>query len=181
MAFELAPPTKRSGAWTENVLYRFNVQGGATPAAGLVFGVNGDLYGTAYAGGTNGNGAVFDLAPPRGGRGPWKETALHRFSNGNDGANPMAGLTLDPNGNLYGAAEYGDAFRGTVFRLKPPSRKGGAWTFNILYSFTGSPNGAEPAAKLVFDKHGNLYSTTQGGGTGKGCSAYCGTVFEVWR
>jgi len=178
-AFKLVPLGTKDGSWTEKILYRFNVQDGATPAAGVVFGGNGDLYGTAYAGGTNGNGAVFDLAPPKGGRGPWKETVLHRFSGGNDGENPTAGLTSDTSGNLYGMTEYGNNFSGTVFRLKPPSRKGGAWTLSILYDFTGSPDGAQPAASLIFDKHGNFYSTTTKGGTGT-CSFYaCGTVFEV--
>jgi hypothetical protein len=180
MAFELTPPVKMGGAWTEKVLYRFNVQDGATPAAGVIFGANGDLYGTAYAGGTNGNGAVFNLAPTKGGRGPWKETVLHRFSNGNDGENPVAGLALDASGNLYGASGYGLSFSGTVFRLKPPSHTGGAWTFGFLYGFTGKPDGAQPAAKLTIDKNGNLYSTTTQGGSGTGCSFQgCGTVFTL--
>ena len=89
----------------EKVIYRFDVQDGASPAAGVVFGANGDLYGTTFAGGINGNGAVFDLSP-EGGFGPWKEIVLHRFSGGNDGENPIAGLTLDIRGNLYGVTGY---------------------------------------------------------------------------
>jgi hypothetical protein len=181
-AFELKSPTKAGGAWTEKVIYRFDVQDGASPAAGVVFGVNGDLYGTAFAGGISGNGAVFDLVPPEGGRGPWEETVLHRFSGGNDGANPTAGLILDTSGNLYGATEYGSgqSLHGGVFRLRPPNRKGGSWNLTVIHGFLGPPDGEFPAAKLIFDKTGNLYSTTQGGGTGTRCSGYCGTVFEVW-
>jgi hypothetical protein len=178
-AFKLNPPAQKGGAWTEEMLYRFNVQDGATPAAGVIFGGNGDLYGTAYAGGTNGNGAVFDLAPPKGSRGPWKETVLHRFSGGNDGENPTASLILDSTGNLYGTTEYGNIFSGSVFRMKPPNGTGGSWSFGLLYGFTGSPDGAHPAAKLIFDRNGNLYSATQGGGTGTSCSGYCGTMSEI--
>jgi hypothetical protein len=65
--------------------------------------------------------------------------------------------------------------------MKGPARKGGAWTFAILYSLKGAPDGANPVAGLVFDKSGNLYGTTLKGGTGNGsdCSYGCGTVFEV--
>ncbi len=178
-AFELKAPSTKSGAWSEKVLYRFGIQDGATPKAGFVFGGNGHLYGTAFAGGTSGNGAVFDLAPPNGGRGPWKEIVLHRFSGGNDGENPIAGLTLDMNGNLNGVSAYGNVFSGTVFRLKPPARPEGGWTLGIVYGFRNSPDGAHPASRLIFGKNGKIYGTTQGGGTGTSCSGYCGTVFEI--
>src|ERR1700722_12440223 len=123
--FKLPPPIK-GGAWTEKMLYRFHGQDGATPNAGLVLGGSGDLYGTAYAGATNGNGAVFSLTTPKGGSGPWTETVLYRFRDRNDGENPTAGLTFDTRGCLYGATEYGSSFRGTVFRLKPTQGTGGS-------------------------------------------------------
>jgi uncharacterized repeat protein (TIGR03803 family) len=53
----------RSG--TEKVLHRFSLSGGAdgaNPLAGLVD-VSGTLYGTTFAGGSNGNGTVFALKP----------------------------------------------------------------------------------------------------------------------
>jgi hypothetical protein len=180
-AFELKPPTKKGGTWTEKQLHVFSVvSDGANPDAGVVFGKDGNLFGTAYAGGTNGDGAVFELVSPNGGRGAWRETVLYRFSDGNDGENPTASLAIDTNGDLCGTTEYGNSFSGTVFKLKPSSRKEGAWTFDILYGFTGAPDGAQPAAKLIFDKHGNYYSTTTKGGSGTGCGfAGCGTVFEV--
>jgi hypothetical protein len=179
-AFELKLPTKKGGEWMEKVLYRFDVADGAEPEAGVIFGENGDLYGTTYAGATSGNGVVFDLAAPKGDRDPWKGTVLYRFSGGNDGENPRAGLILGTSGILYGVSEYGNTFSGTVFRLKPPSRKGGDWAFGVIYGFTGSPDAAHPAAGLVFDKSGNLYGTTTQGGSGTGCSFHgCGTVFEI--
>ena len=177
-AFELKPPTKKKGVWAENVLLRFNIQDGAEPEAGFAFGRNGDLYGTTYGGGTDGSGAVFQLAAPTGGRGPWKETILYRFGGRSDGSNPGGAVIFDAAGGLYGTALGGSTDAGVVFSLKPP-KHGNSWPLTVLYNFTGPPDGAHPAASLVFDKAGNLYSTTQSGGTGT-CSFYgYGTVFEV--
>jgi hypothetical protein len=181
-AFALTPPTMKGGAWTEKVLYRFNVQDGAAPAAGVVFGGNGELYGTAFAGGNNGYGAVFHLTPPKGGRGLWRETVLHRFSDGSDGASPMGALNFDASGNLYGTTYTGsgESLRGTVFRLKPPRKKGGAWIIGNLHGFVRIPDGEDPTTGLTFDKAGKLYGTTQYGGSGSGCGfTGCGAVFEV--
>ena len=179
--FKLTPPVAKGGTWTEGVLHRFDGQDGATPDAGVIFGGNGDLYGTAYAGATSGNGAVFSLAAPKGGSGPWKETVLCRFSDGNDGANPEGALIFDASGNLYGTTYVGSggSLQGSVFRLKPPSKKWSRWTFSVIHGFLGPPDGDFPAASLV-DEEGDLYSTTQSGGTGSGCGyGGCGTVFEV--
>src|ERR1700723_505045 len=79
---------------------------------------------------------------------------------------------------FYGAARDGDPTWGTVFRIEPPQKRA-RWTFTVTYGFTGSPDGANPTASLVFDKQGNLYGTTENGGTGACYPAGCGTVFEV--
>jgi len=166
-AFKLAPPTMKSGACTETVLHRFEL-GEANPSAGMTFDGGGYLYGTTV-------GMVFKLASPTTKSGRWKETILSTFNN-DEAYGPGGALVFDTAGNLYGTTQYAKTSSGTVFRLKPPSRDGGIWTFAILYGFTGSPDGAFPGAKLIFDKHGNLYSTTAAGGTSSGY----GTVFEVW-
>jgi len=51
----------------------------------------------------------------------------------------------------------------------------------VIYSFTNSPDGANPVSDLTVDSAGNLYGTTSYGGTG--CQGYggCGTVFELKR
>jgi hypothetical protein len=68
--------------------------------------------------------------------------------------------------------------QGDVFRLRPPSRQDGRWGFTVLYTFTGQPDGAFPAAGLV-SKGNGLFSTTESGGTGTCVYGGCGTVFEV--
>jgi hypothetical protein len=65
---------------------------------------------------------VYSLAAPAGGGGPWKETVLHRFKGGNDGAGPVAEVIFDARGVLYGTAALGIATEGSVFRMKPPRR-----------------------------------------------------------
>ena len=166
-AFELRSPTQKGGVWTETVLHRFK-SSEANPAAGMTLDGSGYFYGTTA-------GTVFQLVPPTTKSGPWKETILSTFNN-DEAYDPGGALIFDTTGNLYGTTQYAKASSGTVFRLRPPSRMGSNWTFAILYGFTGSPDGAVPGAKLIFDKHGNLYSTTSAGGI----SAGYGTVFEVW-
>jgi hypothetical protein len=177
IVFKLAPPINE-GAWTEKALYRFNGQDGANSVAGVILDGSGNLYGTTSFG-PGPYGLVFELKKPSGKVHSWTETVLHPFSGENGGSDPIASVVLDAAGNLFSSTYSGGTFSGTVFRLETPTQQGGAWAFGILYGFTGSPDGAQPAANLIFDKNGNLYSTTQKGGTGP-CSFYgCGTVFEV--
>jgi uncharacterized repeat protein (TIGR03803 family) len=110
--------------------------------------------------------------------GAWAQTEriLHSFTGGSDGGSPQGGLILDGKGNLYGTApQGGSGSTGIVFELTPNSN--GTWTEEVLYNFTGfsgTNDGAAPFGGLVFDGKGNLYGSTQGGG-----SAFEGTVFEL--
>jgi uncharacterized repeat protein (TIGR03803 family) len=90
---------------------------GADPEAALVQASDGNLYGTAYAGGTNGYGTLFQITT----NGVF--TPLYSFTGGHDGADPFAGLVQAGDGNLYGTASGGGTnFDGTVFELTlPPS------------------------------------------------------------
>jgi hypothetical protein len=182
-AFELDPPAKTGGAWKEKIIHRFQGgQDGDNPWAGLVFGENGDPYGTTLTGGANGGGGtVFRLTPPSNGSGPWKKVILYGFNGTGGGLDAESPIVFDSKGNLYGTTlDSGGNYYGTVYRLRPPKKKGDTWTFNMLYGFQAPPDGGQPAAGLVFDKSGNLYSTTTQGGSGTGCGFQgCGTVFEV--
>ena len=100
-------------------------------------------------------------------------TTLYSFSGGNDGAAPDSGLIADALGNLYGTTPFGGTSNGgTVFKLTPPTTRGGPWTETVLWSFTGN-DGLQPHAGLIADP-GNLYGTTEFGGT-----SGLGTVFKL--
>jgi uncharacterized repeat protein (TIGR03803 family) len=49
--------------WIYRILHPFVGSDGAEPAAGLIFGSNGDLYGTTVIGGSGGAGVVFEITP----------------------------------------------------------------------------------------------------------------------
>jgi uncharacterized repeat protein (TIGR03803 family) len=184
-AFELSPTV--GGGWSETVLHNFNDNGsdGWDPQSGLIFDAAGNLYGTTASGGTYNGGTVFELSPMPGGG--WTEIVLYSFGNGMDGAGPGYGsLIFDAAGNLYGTTSTGGTFEcpnlgcGTVFKLTPTV--GGAWTETVLYDFHNGSDGHIPRASLIFDTAGNLYGTTEEGGTGNcldGQTHGCGTVFEL--
>src|ERR1022692_676258 len=112
--FELSPPGKPGGAWTETTLYSFANDGdGARPTAGLIFDQLGNLYGTTSDSNAGGYGEIFQLSPPGVQGGAWTETVLYSFTGGDDGAYPAGGVIFDPSGNLFGTTES------SVFELIP--------------------------------------------------------------
>lgn len=145
---------------------------GAIPYGALVQAANGNLYGTASAGGGNGYGAIFAIST----NGAF--TALYEFTGGSDGAYPYAGLVAGSDGYLYGTAVEGGANAavginyGTIFAMTP----GGSLT--PLYSFSGS-DGAFPYGALAQGSDGNLYGTTAGVAPFNGGTLNYGTVFSV--
>ncbi len=181
--FELSPGT--GGTWTEKIIHNFgaNTTDGISPVSGLTFDAAGNLYGTTDLGGVFNYGTVYELTPGTGGT--WTETVLHSFDiNGVDGANPLAGVIIDAQGNLYGNTQIGGSYGngnhlGTVYEL---SKVGGVWTEQVLYSFTGNANGTTdgvtPVGNLIFDAAGNLYGTTFAGGVEISSE---GTVYELSR
>ena len=83
-------------------------------------------------------------------------------------------LLLDAAGNLYGTTLAGGASgNGVVFKLTP--HDDGSWTESTLYCFKGYPDGSGPVGPLILDAAGNLYGTTEWGGT----SACWGVVFKL--
>jgi uncharacterized repeat protein (TIGR03803 family) len=51
------------GSWNEAVLFSFDYNDGAAPAAGLIFDATGNLYGTTQVGGAYNEGTIFKVAP----------------------------------------------------------------------------------------------------------------------
>ncbi len=160
----------------ESVLYAFRGNDGEYPA-NVIFGPDGSLYGTTGVGGNcEGCGTVFRLAPSSGGA--WIETTIHTFTGPPDGNSPTWGLISDASGNLYGTTNSGGNGTcpcGTVFELSPTSN--GGYSYQVIYSFASESDGESPHG-LVLDSSGNVYGTTQGGGS-LNCSVGCGTIFEL--
>ena len=173
--------------WVFSPLYDFTGQGndGAYPAGKVVFGSDGSLYGTTYGGGYG--GTVFNLKPsPTSCKAVlcgWSHNVLYAFTGGSDGGAPEGGVVFDKAGNLYGTTFSGgqkggqvcgygqNSTCGVVYEL---TRSGSAWTEDVLHTFTGGDDGANPANGLVLDGAGNLYGTTTSGGSG-----IYGTVFQL--
>jgi uncharacterized repeat protein (TIGR03803 family) len=92
-------------AQTYHVLYSFtNGLDGESPRAGLTMDTQGNLYGTAYYGGSTTNGTAFKLTPTGGGK--FNFRPLHSFGGFNDGWNPVSKVTIGP-GGLYGTTNIG--------------------------------------------------------------------------
>lgn len=108
------------------------------------------------------------------------ETVIYSFgANAGDGIDPEGGLIADSLGNLYGTTfEGGQNGYGTVFELSPPTVSG-PWIETVLYSFTGTDDGANPIGSLIFDATGSLYGTAMHGGNLSCASGGCGTIFAL--
>jgi uncharacterized repeat protein (TIGR03803 family) len=178
--FEISP--NGGGPWTETNLLNFDCgANGSLAVGGVIFDKAGNLYGTTPAGGSFGQGIVYQLVPNS--DGTWTENVLYNFTGGSDGAYPdHPFLTFDTAGNLYGAASLGGqasasctlfnaAICGTIFKLTPQA--GGSWAFSVIHTFTGA-DGGNPEGTLIFDSSGNLYGTTYSGGKDE-----VGVVFKL--
>jgi len=151
-------------------LHSFKGADGANPYGGLVqlpYPSYGYLYGTTYAGGANGYGTIFEIAPTGNLHNQYSFCSLAACA---DGANPSAGLQTF--GSIaFGTTSYGGA-----------NGDGVLFEFNLVgleevakHSFcskTDCADGSFPLAALVEDTNANLYGTASGGGNG------FGTVFS---
>ncbi len=130
----------------------------------------GNLYLTASQGGAGNAGTAIRLTPSGGG---YTETALFSFGTAN-GGQPNASFIASGK-TLYTTTYVGGANGfGAIVALSPSK-----FSEKLLYSFKGLPSdGQSPTANLVADALGNLYGTTQLGGSGGGGSFGAGTVFK---
>ena len=150
-AFKLTP------AGVETVLYSFGkgTTDGNTPYGALTQGSDGNFYGTTFAGGTFKGGNFFRITPAG------VETVLYSFGNGTtDAISPNGALTQGGDGNFYGTAASGGAYKaGVVFKLTPTGVE------TVLYSFgNGTSDGISPAGALIRASDGSLVGVTSSGG-----------------
>ena len=147
-------------------LVDFSSGNGAYPTAGLVSDSNGNFYGTTRNGGTPGYGTVFRVTT---------NGVLTTLTNLYPaiGANPQATLVWGNDGNLYGTTYNGGTNNdnGTVFKITTNG------LYTTLYSFAYT-NGSHPSSSLLLSRDGNIYGTTQMGGTGLG-AVFCLTPAGV--
>ncbi len=145
---------------------------GAAPGVGLIADSAGNLFGTTNVGGTaGGGGTVFELT--KSGSSYSAPTAIASFSyTGGSGSQALSGLTIDAAGNLFGTTYYGGTSgKGTVYEI---AKSGGSYGSITTLANFNTTNGSGPDAGLVSDAAGNLFGTTQLGG-----SSGNGTVFEI--
>lgn len=158
-------------------LHSFNSAGGDgyNPDAGVVLDTKGNLYGAAPGGGAYGYGILFEITASG------TYSILYNFTGGADGLTPRSPLAFK-SGKLYGTTQAGGAGCtwgcGVVFEyILAKGKKAGKET--VLYTFAGVPDGESPMyGALVFDKQGNVYGTTQGGGAFPG-GTNLGTVYKL--
>jgi len=172
-------------AQTYQVIHNFTGgTDGSNPQAGLAIDRRGNLYGTAAEGGSGGAGAVFKLAHSGSN---WMLMPLYGFSGGDDGSYPFGPVTIGPDGSLYGTTLAGgttlgvcreEGGCGVVFRLRPlptpPPSVFTPWQETVLIAFDATDGNDPVYPQLLFDQTGNLYGTTQYGGSNIG-----GNVFEL--
>ncbi len=172
-AFGFGTVFKVTPSGKESVLHSFNPNGvdGLYPDAGVILDSKDNIYGTTTYGGSIGVGTLFKLTPSG------AETILHNFTGRPDAISP-GNLAFDKTGNLYGVSGYGGSYDlGTIFEFTSSGVE------KTLHSFSAKgTDGYFPfGSGLSIDNSGNLYDTTQDGGSNHSiCSPYgCGVIFKL--
>lgn len=168
-----------NGVLTTLVFFTQTNANGAYPRAGLVFGRDGNLYGTTTGGGASGLGTAFRMTPTG------HLTVLASFG-GTNGSSPISALLEGGNGVFYGTtlsgglkkpplvvvAGIGDC--GTIFTMTPNG------LLKPLLFFDGT-NGANPRIALIRARDGSFYGTTSFGGADRTSPTEYGfgTIFKL--
>jgi hypothetical protein len=169
--FKLSPQS--GGSYKETILHTFEGKAdGAYPSCGVVLDSAGNLYGAAWAGGEYLDGTVYQLK---------RSDSNYTFSviltfDGANGVNPideMGHLAVDSAGNVYGTAQTGGAYGyGTAFKLAA-----GSFLYTDLHDFNmNGMDGYYPMGGVNLDSLGNLYGTTENGGSNDDDH---GTVWQI--
>jgi uncharacterized repeat protein (TIGR03803 family) len=161
VVFKVAPPVSGAGPWTETVIRSFDGSVDGSPSDQMTFDDVGNMYGTAYEGGSGGEGVVWELTPPVQGSTTWTRTVLWSFS-GLDGAEPTRGpLVMLPSGVLVGTCHSGGEYgHGVVYQLKPPAQGQKNWRESTIWAFEGGALGGDPTSGVARASHGELIVPT---------------------
>ena len=170
--FQLSPAG--GGSWTEQLLADFcpgpNCTNGYGPEGGMVIDAHGNLFGnTAFGGGSSNRGTVFELSPTGGGQFTYNVIYAYCPADNcdNGGGEPLAGVALDGQGNVYGAPGSGGLHSGgSVLELSPmqliatttalmsapnPSTLGQSVTMTATVTAQSGPT---PTGTVVFNSNG---------------------------
>lgn len=139
---------------------------------------SGVVYGETTTGGKQADGSLssggvaFQLTPRA--QPPYAYKVLYNFDNNNApqlGFGPIGGLTMGPDGFLYGSTQFGGGNSGgSVFRLKGANKM----TFELLYDFPDAGFGFRPSGPLVVGGGGAVFGTALLGGANNG-----GVLFQL--
>ncbi len=142
--------------------------GPQNPVGALAAAPNGVFYGVSLSGGSGTNGTIFKLTPAAGST-TLVATILHSFGDGSitgDAQGQQNGVTLDSEGDLYGAADGGGQYgEGCVYELSAS----GAYSVTPLYA-----SGQDIIAQPIVGPDGTVYGVTSGGG-----SYNAGAVYSI--
>ncbi len=167
-------PTLHAQGYTYQVLHSFNgVSDGEQPLDGVIIDPAGNLYGTTSAGQPDDPyGTVYELKKHNG---TFTFNVLHAFHE-SEGYGPAGRPFRAADGTLYGTTLYGGPSNvGTFYHLTPPPTFPRTplypWNETILYEFTRDV-GTNPSGDLTFGPQGNVYGTTEKGGSDGGGAVY---------
>ena len=166
-AYAVIPPAEGSTKWTETPVAQLGT-GTSTP---LTVVSPTEALGTELAG--IGSGDIYELTTKGSNI---TKTILYSFPGGAGGNAPISGVTVSPDGTIYGTATGGTGGGGIVYSLA--INKKGFLQETVLASFALlGAGGYNPSGELIFGKTDRvLYGTTTLGG------AYgAGTVFSLTK
>ena len=192
LSFIAAFATPPATAQTLTTLHAFTgAMDGSGPQGLVAVDRAANVYGSAPFGARggclDGCGAVFRASYKNG---AYTFSPLYDFQGGQDGDEPEGGVTLGPDGAIYGTTWFGGGTAcgnnsgcGTVFKLTPPPSFCRMvlcpWTETVLYRAAGPSDPSTFIGGVILDNAGNIYGMSFAGGTGNCFGSGCGTVYKL--